>query len=258
MKPPTRTSGVSSNPKGSNVNELYLHFPGQRVASLDDIERLGYGDYLDRGADGTDVAVTIFDGIAAGPTGAVGSLAVVSAWDGIPPSKPVAPNLENQFWSTTASEWDAEAVAAYIGWRRDFPPTPHTLRRRMLLTGTKPTLGGEEWQLPILLRLPLAGVGPDGTIDEVPVTKADRLAHRFARDLFVELAKAPMLLDDPNFCPAGARPLVEYALSRNYRGDWRLWQALGCFDDSPNYTLTAMLHAIGVKAMADAQDGGKL
>jgi hypothetical protein len=240
------------------VNELYLHFPQRSVASIVDLEACGFGAYVDRSPAGEDISWSFFDRIAAGPTGEIGSLAVLSAPDGVPPSRPVTPNLENQFWITTASEWDAEAVPAYLGWRRDFPPTPESIRRRVLLHGTKATLGGVKWMLPILLRLPLVGIGAEGTLDDVPVTEADRLAHRFARDLFVELRKAPMPFDEPNFCPAGARPLVEYALSRNYRGDWRLWHALGCFDDSPNYTLTAMLHAIGVKAMADAQDGGEL
>lgn len=240
------------------MNELFLHFPGQRVASLDDLDRLGYGSYADPNADGADISVTFFDAIAAGPRGDVGSLAVISAWDAIPPSKPVQIDLDTQCWLTTASEWDADAAPGAIGYRRDFPPTPESLRRRMLLTGTKATLAGEKWQLPILLRLPLAGIGPDGMLDDVPVTEADRLAHRLARDLFVELGKKPMPLDDPNFCPVGARPLVEYALGRNFRGDWRLWQALGLFDASPNHTLCALLHAIGVEAMAAAQDGDQL
>lgn len=228
------------------MHETFLHFPNQRVATLDDVERLGYGDYLDRNADGADIAVTIFDDIATGPRGESGSMVVISAWDGIPPAKPVAPNLENQFWTTTASEWDAEAEPAYLGWRRDFPPTPHSLRRRMLLVGTKAPMGGEEWQLPNMIRIPLAGLGPGGGLEEVPITDADRLAHRLARDFVTGLKVSEIPMGDENFCPLGARSLVEYCLSRNYRGDWRLWQALDLFDGPPVNTALALLHAAGI------------
>lgn len=237
------------------MNELYLHFPGQRVANLDDVERLGFGSYLDRNADGADISVTFFDDIAAGPRGENGSLVVISAWDGVPPNKPVTIDEANQYWVLLADESTDEPSPAWIGYRRDFPPTPDSLRRRKLHTGTKAKLGGEEWQLPILLRLPLVGPGPDGTFEDSPMTEADRLAHRFALNLFVELRKQPIPEGDPNFCPPGCRPLVEYALTRNYRGDWRLWQALGLFDAPPINTALAMMHAIGAKAMVAAQEG---
>jgi hypothetical protein len=234
------------------VNELYLHFPDQRVASLDDLDRLGYGSYLDRNADGADICVTFFDGIAAGPRGDVGSLVVISAWDGIPPSKPLTVDASNQDWKLLADESQTNASPAWLGYRSDFPPTPESLRRRMLLIGTKAPLGGEEWQLPPLLRLPLVGIDATGDAVDVPVTEADILAHRLACDLAVGLQSADVPQDDDNYCPLGGRALVEYALGRNYRGDWRLWETLGLFDCPPVNIAVATLHATGIAAIIES------
>lgn len=238
------------------MNELYIHFPGERVASIDDLDRLGYSAYVDRSAAGEDICWSFFDDIATDPHGENGSLAVLSAWDGIPPHKPVVVDLETQHWITTASEWDAEAAPAYLGYRRDFPPTPHSLRRRMLMQGTDATLGGEQWKLPNLIRIPLRGLDAAGELVDSPVTAADRLAHRLARDFYVGLRPKEIRTGDPNFCPVGSRAIVEYALARNYRGDWRLWESLGLFDGAPVETAVAMLHAIGVVGFLGAQDGG--
>jgi hypothetical protein len=234
------------------MNEHYLHFPGQRVASLDDLDRLGYGGYLDRNADGADISVTFFDGIAAGPRGEIGSLAVLSAPDGIPPSKPVHVDESNQHWVLLAEESQTNASPAWIGYRRDFPPTPESLRRRMLLVRTKAKLGGEDWQLPAMLRLPLAGIDTTGALVDAPVTEADILAHRLACELAVGLQSADIPRDNDNYCPIGARSLVEHALRRNYRGDWGLWEKLGLFDCPPVNIAVAVLHATGIVAVIES------
>ena len=241
------------------MHALWLFLPNQTVADEAALVAAGYGGLIDPEPDGTDPRLLFFTaagGPIRGDDGNVkltdGTIVTLSEPDSIPPLAPPTFAAEQQCWFTTKSPHDEEADAGAFGYWRDFAPTPDTLSRRQQFAGWPAGLGdSEEWLLPFLIHVPL--LTTEG--HDAPITEGDRLAHRLARELTCEMREGRVVSGESRL--PGSRALVEYALLRNYRGNWQLWEALGLFNMPNDRLINAVCAVNGVLATAHRMDRGE-
>lgn len=234
--------------------QLFMFLPGRRVESPDELAACGFGGLTDPDQYGIDDRLAFFPD-AHGPNAEAGTAVVFSALDAPFPSRPPFIDQAKQVWVSTVSEWDELAAPAWIGYWRDFPPGPETLRRRTQYVGALATLGGDEWLLPIFTRLPLVPTLDSECLDEPEVTPADRLAHRVAREIWVHARPVDFRFERT---PAGSQALVEHALTKNYRGNWQSWAALGVLNEDDQAAIgMAMLATTGIQKFIELQDRGE-
>lgn len=133
---------------------MFVYVPNtSEVNPLETLRRVGLYELHDDGLGCMGAAVN-----AHGPDGGGGALI---GWPGR--GETLAMNLERQEWRECNPRGEFPKGRAWIGWNRDLPPCPLTLRRKKQVGGELLRLAdGREWLIPIASQAPRR-MGRDST-----------------------------------------------------------------------------------------------